>query len=473
MRILNSLLLSASLILSFSAIISVCFSASSASAAPLGISKIKQRDQFTSVTSDIPINAFTYNQKLDHWNIFDRRTFTENYWVSPGYSIDENSPVIFYICGETACSPSDVSYMFPWAQLINASVVVIEHRYYGTSQPFTQNTTDNMRWMNMPQALEDFAQIVTYLKREKNMKGPWIVAGGSYSGMLSADFRLTYPHLVRGAWASSAPMHVIDDDQSYDLQMSKDMGDACGNSLRQVVAFAENAVNDPVQFAALRKQFGADTLTDPDDFLFGIADVAAAAVQYRLTNILCNSFKTSDVIADYTAFLQTMANTYGYLPNSYSFSVIGDTTAGGPVSDLRTFFYQQCNEYGLFQTAYQDPKVSVRSQRLNMDYMKKGCERSFGKPFTSGTDVTNSRYFEPMFHSHEASEIYFTNGSLDPWMPLGIAEENGTWKNRKIYASMIAGSSHCDDLSFSRRNKTLALQNAAATLQLLLEKWIK
>ncbi len=444
-----------------------------ANAAPLGIRKIKQADEFTSVRDDIPVNAFTYQQTLDHWNIFDRRTFTENYWVSPGYSVDENSPVIFYICGETACSPSDVRYMFPWAKLINASVVVIEHRYYGSSQPFPQNTVENMRWMNMPQALADFAEIVTYLKREKNMKGPWIVAGGSYSGMLSADFRLTYPHLVRGSWASSAPMHVIDDDQSYDLQMSKDMGDACGNSLRQVVAFAENAVGDPTQFAALRKQFGADTLTDPDDFLFGIADVAAAAVQYRLTSVLCNSFKTTDVIADYAGFLTTMANTYGYFPNSYSFAVIGDTTAGGPTSDLRTFFYQQCNEYGLFQTAYQDPKVSVRSQRLNMDYMKKGCERAFGKAFHSGTALTNARYFEPMMHARESSEIYFTNGSLDPWSPLGIADELGTWKNRRIYATMIAGSSHCDDLSYSRKDKTLALQNAAATLQLLLEKWTK
>ncbi len=438
-----------------------------------GLNKVKLRSETYQEFADIPIQAYTFKQKLDHFNFFDHRSFNENYWVSPGFSKNENSPVLFYICGETACSPDDVNFMLPWAQLIEASVVVIEHRYYGTSQPFKQNTSENLRWLSMPQALADFADVVRFLKEEKNMRGPWVVAGGSYSGMLAADFRLQYPHLVKGAWASSAPMHVIDDDQSYDLQMSKDMGDACGNSLRQVVSLAEKAVQDPVQFASLRKLFAADSLTDPDDFLFSIADVAAAAVQYRRTSVLCSSFKSADVLQDFADFLSTMASTLGYLPNSYSFAVASDTTAGGPISDLRSFYYQQCNEYGLFQTAYHDPKISVRSQRLNMDYMNKGCERLFGKGFHSGVEESNERYFEPMLNRHLASEIYFTNGSLDPWMPLGIALENGNWSNNHIYAFMIDGSSHADDLSYKRRNKTLALQNAAATLQILLEKWTR
>ncbi len=444
-----------------------------AAASPSGISKLKIHGPLTKSFTDIPIEASVFKQKLDHFNVFDRRTFSENYWTSPGFSKNENSPVLFYICGETACSTSDVKFMLPWAELINASVVVIEHRYYGTSQPFSKNTTENLRWLTMPQALADFAKIVNYLKKNKKMTGPWIVAGGSYSGMLAADFRMKYPHLVNGAWASSAPMHVIDDDQSYDLQMSRDMGESCSNSLRAVVSIAEKAVHNADEFASLRKKFGAEDLTDPDDFLFGIADVAAAAVQYRLTSTLCDSFKTNDVIVDYANFLAKMANDLGYLPSSYSFASANDVTAGGPVSDLRSFYYQQCTEYGLFQTAYQDPKVSVRSQRLNMEYMIKGCERLFKTSFHSGAQLTNERYFEPLLNAHDSSEIYFTNGSLDPWMPLGIALENGNWVNRRNYALMIAGSSHTDDLSFKRRNKSLALQNAAATIQLLLQKWTR
>ena len=219
-----------------STLVACLFSASFARAVSLRVSKYQIQEEVSKHLRDIPVNAFTYKQRLDHSNPFDRRTFSENYWVSPGYSVNENSPVIFYICGETACSPSDIKYMFPWAQTIGASVVVIEHRYYGTSQPFAQNTTENLKWMNMSQALADFAEIVTFLKVHNHMNGPWIVAGGSYSGMLSSSFRLTYPELVKGAWASSAPLNVLDDDQSYDLQMAKAMGEPCASSVRSVVA---------------------------------------------------------------------------------------------------------------------------------------------------------------------------------------------------------------------------------------------
>ena len=417
-----------------------------------------------------PPTAFTFKQVIDHARPKSSPTFTQNYWVSPGYSTGENSPVILYMCGEAACSAKDVTYMLPWAQSIGAAVVVIEHRYYGASLPFAQNTTANLKWLTMPQALADFASIVRYLKTTQKMNGPWIATGGSYAGMLSSALRTQYPNLFTGAWSSSAPLKVEEDYQGYDAQMTADIGGQCADSLRKVVAFAEQSVANPADFAALRTRFLSDTLTDADDFLFGIVDVAAAAVQYRMTARLCDSFKTADPVEDYAAFLKDMADNIGYLTTSYSFATIMDTTAGSASSDGRAFVYQQCNEIGLFQTANSDVMKSVRSQRTNMDYMRKGCERAFGKRFVAETKSTQRRYFDPVIHGI-TTEVYYTNGSLDPWAPLGISIEAGTWTNKYVYAYTINGSSHTDDLSYKRKDKTPELNDAAAYVQLLMRKW--
>ncbi len=415
----------------------------------------------------------TYSQKLNHFNPFDNRKFNERYWISNQYAVSSDSPVIFYICGEADCTDHDVTSMLPWAKTINASVVVIEHRFYGQSQPFSQLTTANLKYMTVNQALEDFAQVVRYMKHDLGMSGPWIVAGGSYSGMLSSSFRLKYPELVRGAWSSSGPLNIYADYQGYDQKMVEDMGPECAAQLRSVIQIAEKAVHDPATLAQLRHQFGADDLTDVDDFLFSITDVAAAAVQYRFTAMLCNNLKSSpDPVTAYTAFAKQAATDLGYLPSSYSFGAATDLDAHGPNANLRVFFYQQCTEIGLFQTAYKDPAVSVRSQRLDMNYMRRGCERLFGKGLSDSTAVFRQEFFEPTQHRESLSEVYYTNGSTDPFGLPGIAAEFGTWNNRGVYAQMIEGGAHCDDLSF-RREPDDAHKQAHAQIRLLLKKWTR
>ena len=69
------------------------------------------------------------------------------------------------------------------------------------------------------------------------------------------------------------------------------------------------------------------------------------------------------------------------------------------------------------------------------------------------------------------SEVYFTNGSADPFAAPGIAKEFGTWKNGAVYAQMIPGGSHCSDLSIKHESDD-AHKNAHAQIRLLMQKWV-
>ena len=83
----------------------------------------------------------------------------------------------------------------------NAQFLVLEHRFYGDSQPFDDWSLDNLAYLNSEQGLADLAYFISNMNTN-NVEV--MVVGGSYPGALSAWFRSRYPHLAVGSWASSA-----------------------------------------------------------------------------------------------------------------------------------------------------------------------------------------------------------------------------------------------------------------------------
>ena len=129
-------------------------------------------------------------------------------------------------------------------------MVFAEHRYYGQSLPFGNksqppNPTFN-GYLNSEQALADYAELITYFK--KNIPGagksPVITFGGSYGGMLAAWFRIKYPHIVAGAIAASAPVAQFTAPcDAFGRIVTADFGlkyQACPNVIRQSWAAIDN-----------------------------------------------------------------------------------------------------------------------------------------------------------------------------------------------------------------------------------------
>ena len=75
------------------------------------------------------------------------------------------------------------------AQTFNGSSVVLEHRFFGLSNPFNDLSDRSLRVLNLQQSIDDLEYFAKNAKlpmpggdRVTPDVTPWILLGGSYSG---------------------------------------------------------------------------------------------------------------------------------------------------------------------------------------------------------------------------------------------------------------------------------------------------
>ena len=85
-------------------------------------------------------------------------TYSQRYWVNDVYYTDPSNPFFIYICGEYRCSvPETRLYPFMLGAEHKANLYVLEHRFYGESQPFLDWSNYHLRWLSSEQAMADLA----------------------------------------------------------------------------------------------------------------------------------------------------------------------------------------------------------------------------------------------------------------------------------------------------------------------------
>ena len=415
-----------------------------------------------------PISEQWFDQRIDHTRTQLTGTFRQKYFVDASAALHSDAPVFLYICGEASCrKPSGM--VRETALRSKAIVVAVEHRYYGASQPFASLSPQHLKFLSVEQALADLASIQKHLQESLGLKGPWIAVGGSYAGALAAFYRQKFPQLVTGALASSGPVIADDNFDEYDAHVTTVAGQICAENIRKVVARAEEAVERPDEFALLRRLFEAEALTDPVDFLYLLADMAALAVQYGYKDRFCEMIQSGDPMEGYAEFTREIFKSWGI--NALSMFAVGGMSEDPrdyPEVGIRQWFYQSCTEFGFWQNAAEDPLKSVRSKRINPAYHRSLCQRLFG--FTDQLDVqkTNQKYYEPLLNV-ATSEVLFTNGSQDPWLKLSITPESKVHDGITPY--VIQGAAHCDDLQGESSKENESMKGARTLWNQKVQKW--
>ncbi|OWR42386.1 lysosomal Pro-X carboxypeptidase [Danaus plexippus] len=165
------------------------------------------------VTCDYKFETKWFNVPLDHFGFQRNETFNIKYLINEEYWDKGGGPIFFYTGneGQIEVFAKHTGFMWDIAEEFKAKLVFAEHRYYGQSMPFGNKSLDNehIGYLTSEQALADYADLINYLQGNKQRPTyPVIAFGGSYGGMLSAYIRIKYPHLVTGAIAASAPIHM-------------------------------------------------------------------------------------------------------------------------------------------------------------------------------------------------------------------------------------------------------------------------
>ncbi|XP_018368092.1 PREDICTED: lysosomal Pro-X carboxypeptidase [Trachymyrmex cornetzi] len=154
----------------------------------------------------------TFDVHVDHFSFAVQDTFKLRYLINDTWRKQQNAPIFFYTGneGNIEVFAQNTGFLWEIAPKFDALVIFAEHRYYGESLPYGNQSFADLHhrgYLTSQQALADYVELIAHLKSQPGYeRSPVIVFGGSYGGMLSAWMRMKYPQVVQGAIASSAPL---------------------------------------------------------------------------------------------------------------------------------------------------------------------------------------------------------------------------------------------------------------------------
>jgi hypothetical protein len=305
---------------------------------------------------------------------------------------------------------------------------------------------------------------------------PWIMLGGSYSGMRSAFLRNQYPDTIFAAYASSAPVQAQVNMSIYNEQIYRGMVaygyGGCAKDLHAAHAYIDhqlrrrdNGTAEAASAAAVKKLFlgeGAENNTDAE-FMAAIDMIYATFQSYGMDGgdemglgSLCDYMEQQQTlpIINRTVALNMTAptTTNGWAPyvgnkavaerlaswpnlaplvNSYTgLNCKGldstrptSCTLGRPITDPDSisWTWQYCTQWGFFQSDNLGPH-SILSRHESLEYNQLLCYRQFPGAVERGLlpilpDVEGINR-ETGGWTIRPSNTYWSGGEFDPWRTL-------------------------------------------------------
>lgn len=237
----------------------------------------------------VPIDFFPNETRYEpHLN----GTFHLRYWYDATY-YKPGGPVFVLLSGETS-GVNRLPYLQKGivnqvAQATSGLGVILEHRYYGTSHPFSNVSTENLRFLSTEQSLAEidyFARNVKFAGINADLtapKTPWIVYGGSYAGGQAAFLRVAYPDTFLGTISSSGVTEAIYDYWEYFEPIRLFAPPDCVKNTQILIDVMDNILmesNNTANIKKLKDAFGLGGVTNDQDF----ANIFTAIYGWQSTN---------------------------------------------------------------------------------------------------------------------------------------------------------------------------------------------
>lgn len=434
------------------------------------------------------------SQQIDHFGFDENLTFQQRYLIADQHWKKDNGPILFYTGneGDITWFCNNTGFMWDVAEELNAMLVFAEHRYYGESLPFGNESfsdSKHLNYLTSEQALADFAVLIEYLK--ETVAGarysPVIAIGGSYGGMLAAWFRMKYPHVVVGALAASAPIWQFGDlvpCGAYFTIVTNDFkksGTGCSESIRNSWSAINHLSSTDaglqwlsstfhlcsplknLQDAAMLKSWLSETWVDLAmvDYPYK-ADFLQPLPAWPVQEV-CKFLKDpslSDKLLLQNVY-QAVNVYYNYSAEASCFDM--SETATKNLGQLG-WYYQVCTEM-VMPMCTDGVNDMFEPQKWDFDVLSEECFRLWGvRPRPSWV---LSMYGGKNISSH--SNIIFSNGGLDPWSAGGVTQNISD----SLVAIMIPDGAHHLDLRSRNPHDPKSVQQARLLEVHYMKQWIE
>lgn len=427
--------------------------------------------------STSPLN---YTQLVDHSQP-NGGTFRQRYYVDTQFSAGSDAPVVLNLCGEGPCLHSPGGYILRMCEVLQATCMSLEHRFYGESIPGGNlNDANILAHLTVEAAMADTAAFINWYRADSGSTGKWLVVGGSYAGGLASFFKTKYPNLVSAAWASSGVVDARLEFPQFDSAVAAAIGPACADNVRAVTAAFETAVlaggTQRTEAMELLGD-GLSSLWNPD-FFYMLIDSAAMAVQYSHKEWLCDALAPVPDLQP-PAIRQLFANfTLDYWGKDFPHDCFYDTACLNSTAQAsrwqptaRAWRTQKCTQLAWFQTA--PATGSLRSSMVDLDYHLQQCKYIFSEanlpPPT--TDAVNTAYGGMNPASKGTSNVWYSGFSDDPWQQVCLSESDGP--TLPAFVAECAGCGHCDDLRAPKGTDSDALFRSRVLGAAFFSQWLK
>ncbi|XP_070491699.1 thymus-specific serine protease-like [Chironomus tepperi] len=433
-------------------------------------------------------------QRMDNFDPQNTESFYMRYLFN-FENFQPGGPIFIFVGGEWTVSPGTLQYghMYDMAKALNGLLIYTEHRYYGATTPTPDLTLENLRYLNIDQALADLAHFIVSIK--KTFPGAEdsgvILVGCSYSATMVTWFMQKYPHLIKGAWALSGPLLAQVDFVEYYEVVSRAIHEVGGSNCSGIIrsAFEQmEALVEQGNAAELQRHF---KLCKPLDLsnnldvwsLFGdAAGTWAGLVQYyyrydRDIENACEGLEAKYVNAtsELDAYASWLMDRWRIGNNCYehTYEAFLDRWSGTSwddwiaQSEWRQWYYQTCAEYGWYQSS--GSKEILFGNNFPVNISVQICSDLYKGFFTptsiqGNVDRTNVIYGAK---NPSVQNVYSTHGEYDPWAPMGLDDDASD--PMVVY---LPTESHCSDMSSIHSRDTVEMIASKNKIFELVQKWL-
>ncbi|MCJ1312185.1 hypothetical protein MMC25_005859 [Agyrium rufum] len=451
----------------------------------------------------------TFQQYIDHDNP-KLGTFSQSYWWNDQYYAGPGSPVVIFTPGEVAAAQytgylTNRTLTGQFAKAIGGAVVLVEHRYWGSSSPYDTLTTKNMQYLTLKNSIADFVNFANNIQfpfdptnSSQAHSAPWVFSGGSYSGALAAWTESTSPGTFWAYTATSAPVEAIYNYWEYFTPIQEGMPTNCSKDTNLVINHVDQVLTTgtDAEKQSLKEMFGLGSVTHGSDFAEVLANgpylwqsnsfttgysgffqwcdfVEGVAGNENATMPDGNGVGLNKALAGYANWVKEVVvpgycQGYGYgggemdtwCFNSYNTSshIFTDLSVGNPAD--RQWLWFLCNEpFAYWQDAAPKGQPSLISRQVTAQYMQRQCgiffppEGKYTYGSNAGKTVDDVNAFTKGWELTDTTRLLWVNGQFDPWRTSGVSSQyrpgGPLTSTAKAPVQIIPGGFHCSDLIVS------------------------